>query len=118
MTKTKEELQTTAFTMIGYIGSAKSSYLEAIYEAKNGNFEQAEKLIDEGNDFKIKGHEEHFELIQLEANGHDLPFSLILAHAEDQLMTTEVYLNIAEESISTHKLINKLEERVVALENK
>lgn len=112
MTKTKEDLQLIAFSMISYVGSAKSNYLEAIQEARLRNFNAAQTLIDEGDAMRVKGHEQHFELIQLEAEGQDLPFSLILAHAEDQLMNAEMVLTLAQESIHMYQRITDLEEKL------
>ena len=43
-----EGLELTAFQIISAVGTARSCYIEAIQEAKKGNFKQAEDLIAEG----------------------------------------------------------------------
>ncbi|MGL4589438.1 MAG: PTS lactose/cellobiose transporter subunit IIA [Mycoplasmatales bacterium] len=101
----KELLQTTAFQIIAEVGAAKSMYMEAIYAARENEFEKAENLIAEGNEMYSGAHKHHFEVVQKEAQGEDLPFSVIFMHAEDQLLTTEVIRTLAEEMISVRKLL-------------
>lgn len=97
------------FQIISAVGSARSSYIEAIQEAKKGNFEQAKNLIKEGAESFIQGHKAHAGLVSKEANGEKVEVSLILAHAEDQLMSAEGFKVIAEEFISVHERIAGLE---------
>ena len=43
-----EGLELTAFQIIAAVGTARSSYIEAIQKAKEGDFEEAERLVKEG----------------------------------------------------------------------
>ncbi len=45
-----EELVTSCFQLITYVGTARSCFINAIQKAKEGNYEEAEKMIKEGND--------------------------------------------------------------------
>jgi len=101
------ELELVAFEIISNVGMAKSLAMEAIREARNGNFEEAEKKIDEAKVFLLEGHHAHFDLIQDEANGKKLEFSLIIMHAEDQLMSAETIKDLAIELIEMNKEIKK-----------
>ncbi|WHY79056.1 PTS lactose/cellobiose transporter subunit IIA [Neobacillus sp. WH10] len=94
------------FQIISAVGSARSSYIEAIQEAKKSNFEQAKNLMKEGAETFIQGHKAHAELISKEANGEKVEVSLLLAHAEDQLMSAEGFKVIAEEFISLYERIS------------
>lgn len=96
-----------SFAMIAKVGAAKSSYLEAIKFAKQGDFDKANKLYEEGNVLRIEGHEIHFELVQREANGDANELSLILIHAEDQLANAEMMQILAQEMIDNYVLIYK-----------
>lgn len=98
-----EELEMICFEMISAVGSARSTYIEAIQEAKNGNFEKAEVMIEEGGKMFIEGHHAHAKLIQSEAGGEKTELSLILVHAEDQLMSAEAFKIIATELIDVYK---------------
>ena len=45
-----EELELVCFQIISFAGEARSAYMGAIQTAKQGNYEEAEKLIKEGGD--------------------------------------------------------------------
>ena len=100
-----DELELVAFEIISNVGMAKSLAMEAIREAREGNFEEAEKKVDEAKGFLLEGHHAHSGLIQNEANGKKLEFSLIIMHAEDQRMSAETIKDIAIELIEMNKEI-------------
>ncbi|MFU2205145.1 PTS lactose/cellobiose transporter subunit IIA [Streptococcus pluranimalium] len=96
-----EQLEQISMTIIAASGTAKSLYIEAIQEAKKGNFEQANQLIEEGHQIFVTGHHAHAQLLQESAEG-ELPFSLLLLHAEDQMMSSETIKVLAEELIDVY----------------
>lgn len=98
-----EGLELICFQIIANSGGAKSAYMQAIQEAKNGNFEEAEKQIAQGDEFMTMGHGPHAELIQKEAAGEPAPVSLLLLHAEDQMMGAEQFKVLALEMIDLYK---------------
>lgn len=49
-----EGLELIAFEIISSVGTARSCYIEAINEAKKGNYEKAEELIAEGEKYLLK----------------------------------------------------------------
>lgn len=106
-----EGLEMICFQIISGVGAARSSYIEAIQKAKQGDFEGAESCIEAGQKQFLAGHEAHFELIQKEASGEAVGGSLILVHAEDQLMSAEGFKIIAEEMIACYRRIIALEEK-------
>lgn len=106
-----EGLEMVCFQIISNVGAARSSYIEAIQKAKQGDFKGARACVEEGQKQFLVGHEAHFELIQREAKGEQVGGSLIMAHAEDQLMSAEGFKIIAEEMIACY-------ERIIALEAK
>ncbi len=53
-----EGLELICFEIISSVGMARSLYIEAIQEAKAGNFEQAQELIKQGDESFTEGH--HF----------------------------------------------------------
>ena len=95
----KEKLQMAAFQIIANVGTAKSCYVEAMYLAREGKFDEARKKIKEGDEVYSLGHHHHFEFVQKESQGEDIPFSIIFMHAEDQLLCTETIKLMAEEII-------------------
>ena len=99
----KAKMQEAAFMMIANVGTAKSMYIEGLQLVKKGEFEEAEKLIKEGEEIFSEAHKLHFEFVQKESQGEDLPFSLLLMHAEDQMMNTETVKILVDELIEIHK---------------
>ena len=93
----------TCMEIITNTGSAKSSYIEAIHEAKKGCFEQAQAKMEEGDQSYAMAHEVHTSMIQKEAAGEKTEFSLILMHAEDQMAGTEMAKVLATEVIDVYK---------------
>lgn len=103
-----EGIELIAFQIIAAVGSARSNFVEAIRQAKIGEFEQAEKLIKEGEKFFLEGHKAHSTLIQKEASEENSEVSLILLHAEDQLMSAETLKIVADELIEVHRELTEL----------
>ena len=101
-----EGLELIAFEIISSVGTARSCYIEAISEAKKGNYEKAEELIAEGEKVFIEGHDKHNELLQKESSGEGNVVNLLILHAEDQLMSAEGFKIIAQEFIDVYRRIN------------
>ena len=104
-----DEMEMCCCRVISAVGSARSCYVEAIHKAKDGDYEGARKLIEEGKECFIQGHDAHLELLSNEANGAELNAGVILMHAEDQMMAAEVVRLMAEENIKMSKKIQALE---------
>lgn len=102
-----EGLELTCFQIISSVGMARSLFIEAIQEAKAGNFEAAEQKINEGNENFTTGHHAHAQLIQQEASGEVTQMTLLLTHAEDQLISAEAFKILAQEFIDLYKEIKK-----------
>lgn len=98
-----EGLELLAFQIISTVGTARSLYIEAIQDAKKGDFEEAAKKMEEGSQLFLEGHHAHAELIQKEANGEITSINLLLVHAEDQLMSAEGFKIIAQELIEIYQ---------------
>lgn len=102
-----EDLELICFQIISHAGTAKSNYIEAMRKAREGDFDRAKELIDEGVEEYKKAHQTHAKLITKEAAGEKVEVGLLLMHAEDQLITTEVIKIMAEENIQLLKEIRK-----------
>lgn len=100
-----EELENISFQIIATVGCAKSLYIEAIQQAKIGNYNKAKELINEGDLLFIEGHKIHMNMIQNEANGIKSEYQILFIHAEDQLMSTESFGILAREFIELYTRI-------------
>lgn len=98
-----EEMELSCFELISAVGSARSSYIEAIQAAKAGDYAKSNQLIEEGESSFMEGHKVHMQLIQNEASGKKNEISLLLVHAEDQLMSAEGFKILALEFIEIYK---------------
>ncbi|AGB19976.1 PTS lactose/cellobiose transporter subunit IIA [Thermoanaerobacterium thermosaccharolyticum] len=99
------------FEIIVHAGNARSDAFEALTSAKNGDFENAYRLLDNAKEELNAAHDIQNKLITEEANGKDMPVKLITIHAEDHLMNAILARDLIEEMISLYKnmLANKLE---------
>ncbi len=100
-------LETICFQLITSSGAAKSAYMEAIQEAKAGDFKKAHALVEQGDKIAVAAHSPHLKLIQKEAAGHGETMTLLLTHSEDQMMSTEMFKVLAEEIIGLYEKIAK-----------
>lgn len=98
-------LETTIFQLILNSGNARSSAMEAIREAKEGNFENATAKIQEAKDALSEAHKQQTELIQGEARGEKTEVSVLLIHSQDHLMNAMTVKDLAEEFIDLYKKI-------------
>lgn len=106
-----ESIEIISCQLIAASGEAKSDYIEAISKAKKGEFEEAEKMIKEGDQVYLQGHEAHAKLIQLSAQ-EELDIPLLLVHAEDQMMGCETMKLHALDVIDLLKRIQVLEHAI------
>ncbi|MFQ6792408.1 MAG: PTS lactose/cellobiose transporter subunit IIA [Thomasclavelia sp.] len=104
-----EGLELVSFKIISAVGMAKSSYIEAMKAANDGDFALAEAKIKEGDESFTGGHSAHGELIQKEASGDHVVPTILLMHAEDQLMSAETIKVMALEIIRLNKRVAALE---------
>ena len=100
-----EGTELIAFNIIAAVGTARSNYINAIDAAAEGNFEEADKLIKEGQDAYVEGHDAHAKLLSQTAQGNTVAMDLLLTHAEDQLMSAEAFGILAERFVTLYKKI-------------
>jgi len=98
-----EGLELICFQIISSVGTARSIFIEAIREAKDGNIQAARDMIKEGADIFTQGHHSHMELIQKEASGEKTEVNLLLIHTEDMLMSAESFRILAIEFIDLYE---------------
>lgn len=101
-----DNIELMSFKIIAAVGEARSMYIEAINDAKNGNFIEAKKKLADGEKIFIVGHHEHSNLLSSMANGEKIEPSILLIHAEDQLMTADAFKVIAQEFIYLYERIS------------
>lgn len=100
-----------AFKIIAVAGNAKSSAMMAIGESRDGNFEQAEKLLAEADEDLAKAHDFQTKMLSEEARGNAVPLNIILIHAQDHLTGAILVRDLADEFINVNKRLAAVEAR-------
>ncbi len=108
-----EELELLCFKLITAAGTARSCSIEAVKEAKKGSFEEAKKLMEEGEKQFSSAHDIHSEILTKDAGGSESGNgSMLLMHAEDLLMSAETFKIMAVDLIDICKAMNELSQKV------
>ncbi|MRX71596.1 PTS cellobiose transporter subunit IIA [Bacillus lacus] len=106
----KEDLYQLSFHLIAHSGNARSLAMEAIQNAKAGEFKSSEDKLIEADEEFAKAHKYQTELIHKEAGGADFHIPIILIHAQDHLMTAQAVKDLAKEIIELYSGSKKPEE--------
>lgn len=77
-------------------GNARSLALEALSDAKDGKFDEAQAKLDEADKVLLEAHEVQTELIQKELNGEGIDVSLLVVHSQDHLMCAMVVIDLVK----------------------
>lgn len=87
-------------------GDAKSSAMEAIQLAKEGNFEGADEKIKAADEALINAHHAQTDMLTKEAQGSAMEISLLMVHSQDHLMTSITFVDLAKEIIALYRKID------------
>ena len=98
----KEDVTMVGFEIVAFAGEARSKLLEAVQEAKSGNFETSEKLIKEAKESLTEAHNSQTKVLAAEAGGESVEIGFIMVHAQDHLMTTLLLSDIVEHLIEVY----------------
>lgn len=99
----EEDIEMMCVQLITSVGSARSCYIEAIQNARNGDMEKAKACMEEGRAFFKEGHDVHGDLHALDSEDKIKKIPMMLLHAEDQLMSAEGFGILAEEFLELYK---------------
>ena len=102
---TKEEASMIGFEIVAYSGDARSKYVEALNYANEGNFGEAEKLIEEASELINEAHKVQTNMIQMEAAGNKVDVSFLMVHAQYNLMTVMLLRDIVKNFVNLAKKI-------------
>lgn len=110
MAQPNENILMSLCEMVSYAGGARSSYILAIQEAKEGNSEECEKKFIEGDDLLQKAHDLHYHLVSKDAEDteKEIPISVFLIHVEDQFMAAETFRVMASEFVDLYRIVNSI----------
>jgi len=89
--------------IIAGAGNARSYASEAIRDAREGRFEDAQEKRDEAAKATNEAHKAQMDLLVEEANGNNVPISLLMVHAQDYIMNALTVCDLAAEMIENMK---------------
>lgn len=86
-------------------GDAKSSAMEALQAAKEGDFAGADEKIKQAEAALNEAHHSQTGLLTQEAQGNHMEVTLLTVHSQDHLMTSIAFTDLAKEIIDVYKKI-------------
>ncbi|MBP2100159.1 PTS lactose/cellobiose transporter subunit IIA [Enterococcus rivorum] len=84
----KEEVAMIGFEVVAFAGEARSKLMDALNEAEKGQFEVADRLVEEAHSSLMEAHKSQTQMLAAEASGESIEVGFIMVHAQDHLMTT------------------------------
>jgi len=84
-------------------GDAKSSAVEAIKFAKDGDFDAAAERLAHANDALVGAHKVQTEMLTKAAQGEKIEIGIYMVHAQDHLMTAIAFTDLAKEFVELYK---------------
>jgi len=109
---TKEEISMTGFAIVAYAGDAKTDLISALKKARDGEIDEAKKLVESATESINDAHNEQTKLLSKEAGGEDMDVTFIMVHGQDTLMTTMMLMDQCKFFIDEYDRINKIEAKL------
>lgn len=98
-----DEVTLVAFEIVAHAGDARSKLITALKEAKNKNFSEAEKLINEAEKCLVRAHKAQTDMLFQESQGQNIEISFIMVHAQDHLMTTLLLKDVIDTLMDVYR---------------
>ena len=99
----EQDFEMVIMELITNAGTARSCALTAMAEAREGNFAQAEQLMEEAQLAVNKAHLVQTKLIEADEGEGKIKVTLVLVHAQDHLMNCMLCMDMAKEIINLNK---------------
>lgn len=96
-----------AMGLIAGAGDSRSYSMEAIMQAKTGDFEKAHESISKAADGLSSTHDLQTKLISDEMQGMTSELTLLMVHAQDHLTSALLMRDLAEEFVDLYETLNK-----------
>jgi PTS system cellobiose-specific IIA component len=93
----------TAMSIIAGAGDSKSYSMEAIYKAREGNYEEAYLSLDKAVEALKDTHSIQTGLISKEIQGEQTEITLLMVHAQDHLMSAVMFKDLATEFVKMYE---------------
>ncbi|HER0895767.1 TPA: PTS lactose/cellobiose transporter subunit IIA [Streptococcus pyogenes] len=91
--------------LIMYGGEAKGKAVEAIHAARDGQFEEAQHLLQEATNSLNIAHKSQTHLLSQEAAGD----AVELVHGQDHMMTALAFIDLAKELVTVYDKMSAIQ---------
>ena len=108
----REEDYEVSFQIIATAGDSKGYSMDAIGDARKGNFDLAKEKLKEANKRLLEAHQLQTDMIAKEAGGESVPVNIILVHSQDHLTMANVAEELAEEMVYLYETIGSLKDEI------
>lgn len=98
------DMEMIVMKLVVSAGNARSTAIEGLRAAKNGEFQLAETRLEEADQLILEAHEIQTEMIQNELNGKKVEVGLLMVHAQDHLMNAMTVMDLCKEMIDILKI--------------
>lgn len=92
-----------AFQIITFAGNAKSNAMLAIKAAREGDADDARRLLGEADTELHEAHRAQTSMLTNEARGNPVHVNIILVHAQDHLAGAMLLRELADEFITLYQ---------------
>ncbi len=99
----EESTEMISFQIIANAGDARSYAFQALEEAKQGHFAEADELMKKSEESSTLAHKAQTDLLFNEMNGKPTQVNVLLVHSQDHLMTSMLAQELIKELIELYK---------------
>ena len=96
-------LEEAVMEIIVNAGQSRSLCFEALHAARQGNLDEAKRLLREADGDARQAHKMQTKLIEQDAGEARQPMTLIMVHAQDHLMNSLLARELSEEIIHLYQ---------------
>lgn len=107
-------LESTVMELIINAGESKSCAVQALSQAKQGDWSSASELLEQSTTAVKKAHEVQTDLIGQDEGEGKIPVNLVMVHAQDHIMTAMLARELINELLDVHKELQDIKKQLVA----
>ena len=99
----KEEMNMVGFEIVAYSGDARSTLLQLLKEARQGNFNNVDALLADADENINLAHRSQTQILAAEAFGDNMDMGFIFVHGQDHLMTTILLRDVIGDLVELYR---------------
>lgn len=103
----RAEMKVNAKEIINFTNDARKKYMEALDRYEKGEFNKAEFLINEANDYMDVAEKLKNQILQLDENEEKVPEIFMMVNAQDRLESTMLLRDLTKHFINLYKKVLK-----------